>query len=222
MKKLKALILAGVLGIPGMVPAQDGKGAVTPERADMPPGDRLPGYWAPDWEAMSAEWMPAIKEWAKLGGPGLSGAQLADAEKRLAEEMKEWCRVKTMEFTKDRFLQHIGPGKTEQEYRYVLGKVDAKAGTIEVEMTPVGGDPERGRILIQGDRLTIHLADDGANGVSVPWILDRIDRQAFEKRQKEAARSKRFQNAGKVPVEPQAPENRKPAAGHPEPRDPKD
>ena len=42
-----------------------------------------------------------FKELAKLGGPNLSKEESAAAEKEAAEEAKEYCRLLTIEFTKD-------------------------------------------------------------------------------------------------------------------------
>jgi hypothetical protein len=221
MKIPKAAILAGFLGIlcAGQAGAEkDADGSAGEERVDKPLEEQILGYWAPNWDAMSEKWKPLIKGMAELGGPRRSEEEFAAAEKKIAEDTKELCRVNTMEFTKDKFLLHIGLGSVGEEYGYVVKKVDAAAGTIELDMTSSDGAPERGRIVLKGDRLTITPIDEMGNEITAPWILDRIDRQAFEQRQKEAAESKRFKKEGKVPQDLNTPKGKESGGGNPEPR----
>ena len=86
------------------------------------------------------------------------------------------------------------------EPAYVVKKLDAKTGTIEVELVSRGGGkPERDSIVLKGDRLTMteigEVGEEG-EGQSTPWILNRMDKEAFEKRQKAAAESQKSRDAG--------------------------
>ena len=79
----------------------------------------------------------------------------------------------------------------------VVKKLDAKTGTIEVELVSRGGGkPERDSIVLKGDRLTMTEIGEVGEGQSTPWILNRIDKEAFEKRQKAAAESQKSRDAG--------------------------
>jgi len=209
--KLTALVLACTLGNPGAGFVGAAKAAEEPadkEKADKPFEQQLIGYWAPDWDEISVKWKPMFEELAKLGGGSLSKEELAAAEKEAAEEAKEYCRLLTIEFTKDQFRQHSGPGSVGEQ-AYVVKKVDAKTGTIEVELVSSGGGkPERDSIVFKGDRLTMtEMGEKGekGEGQSTPWILDRIDKEAFEKRQKAAAESQKLRNAGEKPQDSDKP-----------------
>jgi hypothetical protein len=206
--KLTALVLARTLGNPGAGFVGAAKAAEEPadkEKADKPLEQQLIGYWAPDWDEISVYWKPMFKELAKLGGPNLSKEELAEAEKEAAEEAKEYCRLLTIEFTKDQFRQHSGPGSVGEQ-AYVVKKVDAKTGTIEVELVSGGGGkPERDSIVLKGDRLTMTEKGKKGEGQSTPWILDRIDKETFEKRQKAAAESQKSRDAGEKPQDSDKP-----------------
>lgn len=202
---LTALALACTLGTLGAGFAGAARAEEAPagkEKGDKPLEQQLIGYWAPDWDEISMKWKPMFKELAKLGGPNLSKEELAAAEKEAAEEAKEYCRLLTIEFTKDQFRQHSGPGSVGEQ-AYVVKKVDAKTGTIEVELVSGGGgNPERDRIVLKGDRLTMTEmgeAGEEGEGQSTPWILNRIDKDAFEKRQKAAAEAQKSRDAGEKP-----------------------
>lgn len=202
---LAALALACALGNPDsgfLGAAKAAEDAADQEKANKALEQQLIGYWAPDWDEISVKWKPMFKELAKLGGPNLSKEELAEAEKEAAEEAKEYCRLLTIEFTKDQFRQHSGPGSVGEQ-AYVVKKVDAKNGTIEVELVSRGGGkPERDSIVLKGDRLTMtemgEVGEQG-EGQSTPWILNRIDKEAFEKRQKAAAESQKSRDAGEKP-----------------------
>lgn len=205
---LTVLALACTLGNPGAGFLGAAKAAEEPadkEKAEKPLEQQLIGYWAPDWDEISVKWKPMFEELAKLGGPNLSKEELAAAEKEAAEEAKEYCRVLTIEFTKDQFRQHTGPGNLAEQ-AYVVKKVDTKTGTIEVELVSRGGGKaERDSIVLKGDRLTM---TEMGEAKSAPWILDRIDKETFEKRQKAAAESEMFQKAGKKPEDSGTPEEK--------------
>lgn len=202
---LAALALACTLGNPGtgfVGAAKATEEAVDQEKANKPLEQQIIGYCAPDWDEISVKWKPMFEELAKLGGPNLSKEELAEAEKEVAEEAKEYCRVLTIEFTKDQFQQHTGPGNLAEQ-AYVVKKVDAKTGTIEVELVSRrGGKAERDSFVLKGDRLTI---TEMGEAKSAPWILDRIDKETFEKRQKAAAESEMFKKAGKKPEDSDKP-----------------
>jgi hypothetical protein len=203
--QLTALTLAGILGVLGAGLAGAVNAADEPQaqkEAETPLEENLVGYWAPDWDEISVKWKPMFEELAKLGVPNLSKEELAAAEKEAAEEAKDYCRLLTIEFTKDQFRQHSGPGSVGEQ-AYVVKKVDAKTGTIEVELVSRdGGKPERDSIVLKGDRLTMtEMSPEGekGEGQSTPWILNRIDKEAFEKRQKAAAESQKSKDAGEKP-----------------------
>lgn len=205
---LTALVLACTLGNPGAGLIGAAKAEEEPAdkgKADKPLDQQIIGYWAPDWAEISVRWKPMFEELAKLGGPNLSKEELAEAEKEAAEEAKEYCRVLMIEFTKDQFQQHTGPGNLAEQ-AYVVKKVDAKTGTIEVELVSRrGGKAERDSIVLKGDRLTM---TEMGEAKSAPWILDRIDKETFEKRQKAAAESEMFKKAGKKPEDSGTPEEK--------------
>lgn len=202
---LTALALACSLGNPctGSVGAAKAEeDAADHEKANKALERQLIGYWAPDWDEISVKWKPMFEELAKLGGANLSKEELAEAEKEAAEEAKEYCRLLTIEFTKDQFRQHSGTGSVGEQ-AYVVKKVDAKNGTIEVELVSRGGGkPERDSIVLKGDRLTMtemgEVGEEG-EGPSTPWILNRIDKEAFEKRQKAATEAQKSRGAGEKP-----------------------
>lgn len=202
--KLPALTLAGILGTLGAGLAGAGAADEPPaqEKAEMPLEEKLAGYWAPDWNETSVKWKPMFKELAKLGAAHFSKAELAEKEKQVEQEAKEYCSISTIEFTKNKFRQHRGTGQVEEQ-DYIVKKIDAKAGTIEVELiSRTGGKPERDNIVLKGDRLTVTMLGEGE---SAPWILDRIDKAAFEKRQKEAAGSQKVKDTGRKPQDPDKP-----------------
>ena len=210
MKSLNALVLAGVMGALSAGRAEAGEAAAgSPEQplADKRLEEKILGYWAPNWEAIAEKWKPMFKGLAELSLGDRSEAGLAEAEKEVAEEVKELCRVMTMEVVKDKYIQHTGPGRVEEQ-GYVVKKVDAKTGTIEVELpSSHGGTPERGRIILTGDRLTIIGLPEEE---SASWILDRIDKQTFEKRQAAAAKSKLFEDKSNMPGESKTPKGQEP------------
>jgi hypothetical protein len=205
---LTALALAGisgtfVCGFMGTAKAEEEP--AEKEKADKPFEEQLIGYWAPDWDVIAEKWKPMFEGLAQLGGAGLSKEELAAAEKEAAEEAKEYCRVLTIEFTKDQFRQHTGPGNVAEQ-AYVVKKVDAKTGTIEVELVSRGGGKaESDSIVLKGDRLTMIEMGEAK---SAPWILNRIDKETFEKRQKAAAESEMFKKAGKKPEDSGTPEEK--------------
>jgi hypothetical protein len=202
---LTALAFACTLGNPGagfVGAAKAAEETADKDKAEKPIDQQIIGYWAPDWDEISVKWKPMFEDLAKLGGPNLSKEDLATAEKEATEEAKEYCRVLTIEFTKDQFRQHTGPGNLAEQ-AYVVKKVDAKTGTIEVELVSRGGGKaERGSIVLKGDRLTM---TEMGEAKSVPWILDRIDKETFEKRQKAAAESEMFNKAGMKPQDSDKP-----------------
>lgn len=188
-------------------------GRISPQAPSLKPAgipleEQILGYWAPDWEAMAPKWKPMIQGLAQLQLGDRSPAARARAEKKVADEMKEGFSVITMEFTKDKFLQHKGPGRVEEQ-SCMAKSSDPKTGTLEVEMSSShGGAPERGKIVLAGDRL---IFDGVPEKQSAPWILVRISKREFEKRQSAAAGSKLF-NAG---IKYQPPYN---PPGHKSPR----
>lgn len=214
-KTLKAVLLVGVAGM--LVAAEAGDApAVQPnqQRADKPLEQQVLGYWVPNWEAMAEKWKPMIKDLAQFS-PGLdSKEKIAEAEKKVADEMKEGFQMTTMEFTKDKYLQHTGEGRVNAQ-SYVVKKVDAKAGTIEVELLLQGREtPERAKFILAGDRLTF-IGEQEAR--SAPYILDRSDKREFEKRQAAAAKSKLFNATGSYqgPDSKKTPERKKPVKSKP-------
>lgn len=208
---LTALALACTLGNPGagfIVAAKAEEEPADKGKADKSLEQQFIGYRAPDWDEISVKWKPMFEQLAKLGGANLSKEELAEAEKEAAEEAKEYCRLLTIEFTKDQFRQHSGPGSVGDQ-AYVAEKVDAKTGTIEVELVSRGGGkPERDRIVLKDDRLTMtEMGEEGeeGEGPSTPWILNRIDKEAFEKRQKTAAEAQKSRDAGEKPQDSDKP-----------------
>ena len=158
---------------------------------DKPLEEAVIGYWAPNWDTISVKWKPMFEQLAQLQLGDRTEEGLAAAEKEAAEEVKELCRVMTMEFTKDKSIQHTGPGRTEEQ-RYVVKKSDPKTGVIDVELpSNYGGKPELAKLVLTGDRLVFIGIPENE---SAPWILDRIDKATFEKRQAEATKSKLFKD----------------------------
>lgn len=191
-QKLLALTWATVMVAAN--PAFAGEAAANaqdPKPGEKPLEEQVLGYWAPNWEAISIKWKPMFEQLAQLQLGDRSEKGLAAAEKKAAEEVKELCRVMTMEFTKDKSIQHTGPGRTEEQ-RYVVKKSDSKTGVIDVELpSNYGGKPELAKLVLTGDRLVFAGIPENE---SASWILDRIDKETFEKRQAEATKSKLFKD----------------------------
>ena len=205
MKTIKSavLVVATMVAHPSSATGDATASPPNPQKADKTLEEQVLGYWAPDSEAMADKWKPMLKGLAELSLGDRSEKGLAEAEKKATEEIKEGCRVTTFEVTKDSYLQHTGPGRVEKQ-GYVVKRVDAKTGTIEVELTSShGGKPTRGKLVLAGERLTITELPEEQ---SVPWILVRVDKREYEKREAAAAESSLFKDTGIKFKEPQEPQ----------------
>ena len=166
-----------------------------PAIPDIPLQDQILGPWAPDWQAMAPKWQPMIRGLAGLQLGDRTPAGLARAEQEAADEIKTGLNVTTFEFTADEIRQHTGPGRIEAQ-SYTLKKNHPATGTLEIELSSSrGGTPERARLILANDRLTFTGAPEAP---SAPYILRRITRQDFQKRQTAAARSKLFRPTTKT------------------------
>jgi hypothetical protein len=197
MKRLLNMLFgAFALGVFAAGEAVAGQGAADAP-AEKPLEERIVGYWAPNWDEISVAWKPMFEQLATLSLGDRTKEGFAKYEQKIADDAQAMCRVMTMEITRDQFILHHGADGEREVSGYVVKSVDANAGTLEVEVSsPDGGEQERGRFVLSGDRLTLATLPEGS---SVVWILDRIDKQAFEKRQALAAEAKLGKDAGAPP-----------------------
>lgn len=169
---------AYLFGMPGTDKDQTPPAGAGPGKGTIE--ERIWGYWATDWDAMAESWQPAVKGWAEMSS---AGKDLAAAEKKVVEELKEVYGTMTVEVKKGELTLYQDPGRPDR-MTYVPAASDLATGTLELKTSQPGGASGTWRAVLDGDRLT--LMECGEEGSPLPLVLNRIDAAAFEKRRKAA------------------------------------